>query len=395
MRLYLQLYWTIVGVGLLTVLTVGGLAVVMRDGRFQQDLAELAEIWAEDLPHDPALASDRIARLSTVLNGDVVLWDASGELVAGEPVRPPGHRWRTHAGGGLRVELPDGRVMGYHSRPPSVRRHVGFLILLGIVATLVAIGCWPLARRLTRRLETLRDGAERWGSGDLDARVDVPGGDEVARVGRAFNQAADRVQDLVLAQRRVLANASHELRSPLARLRMTLEFLPPGPRVDAAVGEVEDLDDIVGDVLRSARMESQSGPANPTAVPLLELFEALRADDVWVEGEPRTVLGDRRLLLRLVRNLVSNARRYGQAPIVLRTTAEGFAVDDAGQALPESERDQIFEPFYRREGHAEGVHGGVGLGLSLVRQIARFHGGDVRYVSVDGLSRFLVELPAA
>ena len=81
------------------------------------------------------------------------------------------------------------------------------------------------------------------------------------------------------------------------------------------------------------------------------------------------------------------------APVVLEVTSDGLAVSDQGEALGEAEASEIFEPFYRRDGHAEGVHGGVGLGLALVRQIARFHGGDVRYLAVEGKSRFEVTLP--
>jgi signal transduction histidine kinase len=393
-RLFLQLYLSFVGIVVLMVATVGCLAVTFRDDHRTEEAAAWAELWLADLPDDPVQRDDRFARLGELIEHEVALYDADGQLVAGDPDVPagPAGPYRDGPGHGFRVALSDGRVLGVRTRPDP-RRHRRFLFLLTVMGVVVAVGCWPVARRLSRRLEQLRDSAERWGDGELDARVAVHGGDEVARVGRAFNQAADRVQALVVSQQRVLAHASHELRSPLARLRVALEMVPPGPLVDQAIGEVEVLDDIVGDVLRAARMEGLSGPESPEEVSLREVLEGFAADDVVVEGPDRVVQGDPRLLRRLVRNLVENARRYGEPPIVLTVTDDGLWVDDRGDALPEAERSAIFEPFHRREGHAEGVHGGVGLGLSLVRQIARFHGGDVRYVEVDGRSRFVVELP--
>lgn len=394
MRLFLQLYLGFVAIIVLMVVTVGCLGVMTRDGERTETAAEWAELWLMDLPEDTATRNDRFARLGELIDHEVSLRSVDGALLAGSDVVPAGEpgSYRADGGHGYRIALSDGRVLGLYTKI-NPRRHLRFLFLLGLMGLLIAVGCWPLARRLTQRLERLRDSAERWGAGELDARVAVSGGDEVARVGRAFNQAADQVQALVTSQQRVLAHASHELRSPLARLRMALEMAEPGPMIDQAVEEVEALDDIIGDVLRAARMEAQAGPEQPEPVALRALLEGFAAAGVVVEGVEREVLGDERLLRRMVRNLVDNARRYGEPPIVLRVTEAGLQVDDQGAALPEAERGAIFEPFHRRDGHAEGVHGGVGLGLALVQQIARYHGGDVVYVEVDGHSRFEVTLP--
>jgi len=400
MRLYLQLYLAFVAIAIGCVASVGCLAVMGRERTFNEDAQRFAELWAADLPRRGVQLETRVDELATFLEGDVMLWSAQGEVLAREgdevPYGAPGG-FRVRGGHGMRLALPDGRVLGVqtHFHP---RRHLRFAITLGVLGLVVAVGCWPVARRLSRRLEALREGAERWGEGDLEARVAVTGRDEVARVAEAFNGAADRVQALVEGQRRLLAHASHELRSPLARLRMAFELMEPGPLVDGAVEEVEELDAIVGDVLRSARMEAMDGPTDPVSTSVRELVAAV--DDtvevrgVEVRGEGGELVGDERLLRRLVRNLVDNARRHGAPPVWVQITEEGFAVCDAGAALDPEEAERLFEPFYRREGHAEGVHGGVGLGLALVRQIARFHGGDVRYEGADDVSRFVVSLPS-
>jgi len=391
MRLYVQLYVAFVAIALLCVVSVGCLAVMGRERSWSDQAHAFAEMWAADLPSEPARLERRVDDLAAFLDGDVALWTASGDLLDSEgdvPFGEPGG-FRVRGGHGMRLALPDGRMLGVqtHFHP---RRHFRFAITLLVLGLVVAVGCWPVARRLTRRLEALREGADRWGAGDLDARVTVRGGDEVAAVGVAFNRAADRVQALVVGQQRLLANASHELRSPLARLRMSLELMEPGPLVDGSVAEIEELDAIVGDVLRSARMDAQEGPHDVVELSLRALVAAVD-EAVEVRGEG-VVTGEERLLARLVRNLVDNARRHGTPPVWVEALDGGFAVCDAGPALSADEAERLFEPFYRREGHAEGVHGGVGLGLAMVRQIARFHGGEVRYVGGAEGSRFEVTL---
>lgn len=398
MRLYVQIYLTVVSVAVLCVASAATLAVALSDGGagFERDAQDMAEVMVSTLPDPPEARRDRMQQLAERLRGDVALWSADGAVIEATgdvPAGPPGpiRGLRLH---GMRVQLSDGRMAGYVVRP-NPRRHLRLLVLLALLGTVVAVGTWPVSRRLGRRLEGLRSGATAWGAGDLQVRVPEGGGDEVADVARAFNQAADRVERLVQAQRRVLASASHELRSPLTRLRMTLELLDDDgtdPRVQRAIRDVEELDDTVGDVLDASRMQAQDGPESPEPVQLLDLAQAL-GDDVTVQGEGYIVSGDRRRLARMLRNLVENARKYGQAPIVVTTTPTGLTVTDGGTAPDEALWEPMFEPFYRPQGHAEGVHGGVGLGLSLVRQIARFHGGDAHLASADGHTQVVVTLP--
>ncbi len=374
MRLWLQIYATVVGVAFLCVVSASTLAVLLSDGPpFERDARDMAEIFVAGLPDDPVRRQARAEHLARRLSGDVALWEADGTLVVatGEvPFGPPGVV-RGFWGHGFRVGLDDGRIAAYFVRP-NPRRHLLLVALLAVLAVVVALGTWPVSRRLASRLEALREGAVAWGDGQLDVRVNDAGVDEVAEVAVAFNRAADRVQSLVDAQRRVLASASHELRSPLTRLRMTLELLDDDgtdPRVQRAIRDVEELDDTVGDVLDASRMEASEGVAAPELVDLRQLLDEL-GPDVAVEGERYLVAGDPRLLRRMLRNVVENARKYGTPPIVARVEADGLSVSDGGEALPEAEREAVFEPFYRPQGHAEGVHGGVGGGHARGRHRA-------------------------
>ncbi|HKX94624.1 MAG TPA: ATP-binding protein, partial [Methylibium sp.] len=290
---------------------------------------------------------------------------------------------------------------------------VALLLMLFLA---VAGGAYPVVRRLTRRLENLKQGVEAFGAGALHHRVMADGKDEVAAVAASFNRAAERIEALVKSNQSLLANASHELRSPLARLKMAVAMLDEAaperraPLKAEIERNIRELDALVEEVLLASRLDVRQPDARAPdeAVDLLGLAaeEAARVDavlDLPRDGEPAlpaTATADERLLRRALRNLLENARRYGgeQAPeLRLRRTGSAveMAVCDRGPGVPEAERERIFEPFYRLPGHAEQA-GGVGLGLSLVRQIAAHHGGSVRCEPREGGgSRFVFSLPLA
>jgi signal transduction histidine kinase len=227
------------------------------------------------------------------------------------------------------------------------------------------------------------------------------------------------VESLLQANRSLLANASHELRSPLTRLKMALAMLDdmaPEKR-EALKGEIQrnirELDTLVEEVLLASRLDARRRGVgtddrlhDPVDVIALAAEEAARVDavlDLPSEGEApllSTLTGDERLLRRALRNLLENARRYGGADpphVELRRVGDmlELRVSDRGPGVPAMERERIFEPFYRLSGHAEQA-GGVGLGLSLVRQIARHHGGEVCCEPRDGGgSCFVLSLPQA
>ncbi|MCB2034444.1 MAG: HAMP domain-containing protein, partial [Ottowia sp.] len=284
-------------------------------------------------------------------------------------------------------------------RPPY-----GFVWMLALAGLAVMAALFPVARRLTRRLVSLQHGVQRWGEGDLSVRVPASGSDEVADLTRHFNTAADRIETLMgeqaallASQKSLLANASHELRSPLARIRMALELMPsagePGAlpartRTELA-RNVAELDALVEEILLASRLEARE--ADLGSVEEVELLALLAEESARVGAafEPDTgagevlVRGVPRLLRRAVRNLLENAVRYGRSvtaiaaaqaePVLVRLVPAGrdveIVVGDRGPGVPPAQRERIFEPFYRLPGASE-REGGVGLGLALVRQIA-------------------------
>ena len=281
----------------------------------------------------------------------------------------------------------------------------GFVWMLMLVGLAVALGTYPLIRRLTKRLNTLQSGVEQWGQGDLSTRVKVSGNDEVAFLAERFNTAASRIEALVGSHKSLLANASHELRSPLTRIKMGLELMH-GSQSEAALQRLKDeisrnineLDQLIAEILLASRLDSaQADVGTFETVDLTGLaaeecaksgaeLQVLSESAIAVQGVPK-------LLRRLMRNLLENASRYAMKstaaasvePVVLTLAIDGVGdaktavlrVTDHGPGVPKELRERIFEPFYRAPGASE-RDGGVGLGLALVKSIAQRHGGSVR-----------------
>jgi signal transduction histidine kinase len=284
---------------------------------------------------------------------------------------------------------------------------------LGLVAVAVALAIYPIVRRLTHRLEALQRNVERWGNGDLSVRMPTGGRDEVGFLASGFNKAAEQIQilvktrdDLLASQKSLLANASHELRSPLTRIRMGLELMGPVGGATAR-GEISrnigELDQLIDEILLASRLDAREadlGTVESVELVGLAAEECARTQAV-LDVEVSTVLvpGVAKLLRRVVRNLLENARRYGAGEASLSIRTEGgyavIQVCDHGPGVPEALSERIFEPFYRLPGASE-REGGVGLGLALVKSITLRHGGTVLCRNQPGGGAcFEVRLPLA
>ncbi len=415
-RLYLQFYLTILVV---LAVFVGAAALLWRladdDARTPQYFEVAAELTGALLPDldSPVIEQQRsIEVLHRKLRFDIALYRPDGRLIAMAGRPPPRfdpararQGWRRGPGGpNFTLQLPDGRwLVARQVRERPINPTFWITAFLALVALAIAVGAYPVVRGLGRRLERLKAGVERFGN-DLGARVKVEGRDEVAALAQSFNRSADRIEQLVAAHRMLLANCSHELRTPLARIAVAASML--GEDADAKTREslkrdVEELDQLIEQILLASRLEALPTLEHREPVDLLALAaeEAARFD-LDVTGQPVTVSGDRTLLRRLIRNLLENARRHGgEGQIEVSVTEEAgravLEVSDRGPGVPAAERQRIFEPFYRLAGGSE-TGRGSGLGLALVLDIARRHGGDAVCLAADGGgSRFRIDLPAA
>jgi signal transduction histidine kinase len=411
-RLYLKIYAAFIGVLLLFgVLLSATWWLLAADNEENRTLEGMGVVLGEVLPPantTTATLQTKVDELAALFRADLSVLAPDGAQVAASGEALPPLPRDQHRSGWLRVPggpviallLPDHRWV--LARSHHRHRGLGLLLVLSLLLVVTAAGSYPVVRRVTRRLERLQAQVEALGAGELTARVKVEGNDEVAELARSFNRAAERIERLVGAQKGVLANVSHELRTPLARMRMTLELLPGEERPELRrrlQKDIAELDELIGELLLASRLDAQEGTVHVEEVELLALAaEEAAGTNADVSGEPARLQGDVRLLRRLLRNLLQNAQRHAAgapAEVTVQQTAEGVArvtVSDRGPGVPESESERIFEPFYRLPGSPSAGEG-AGLGLALVRQIARLHGGDARCLARDGGgSSFVIEI---
>jgi signal transduction histidine kinase len=437
--LYLRIYLTVVAALALFAVVSGWVVqhhVEQERVRVEAALRDRAEAWADllqrslpGLEASPAEQQQALGEWSQRLRLPLALDDPQGQRLAAseafvrreneggpmwkrrlQPVRLADGRTLWVLRPGLRGPQGRGALRGMPDPAPTPwfgprgwPEGAGLAALLLVLFAAVAGGAWPVVRRLTRRLESLKRGVEAFGAGALHQRVAEDGRDEVAALGASFNQAASRIEALLQAHKSLLANASHELRSPLTRLKMAVSMLEDASpaQLQAMRREIDvniaELDALVEEVLLASRLDAAS-TLSRDEVDLLGLAaeEGARVNAL-VQGEPTTVQGDERLIRRALRNLLENAHRYGGGDIELSVRRAGDQVQaqvcDRGPGVPEAYREHIFEAFFRLPGHAEKV-GGVGLGLALVRQIAERHGGGVRCEPrPGGGSCFTLSLP--
>jgi signal transduction histidine kinase len=410
-KLYVRIYFAVLASLGAFALAAGLLwRTFSEDSPWSQPYDVAATLAQNALPPAGAPKAEQQAaleKLAANLRADIALFapDRSPLAAVGAPLSAPEagreSRWFHRGGPAFAVRLHDGRWL--EARAPRGHRHApyGLFLVLALLALAVGVGAYPVVRRLTSRLERLQAGVESLGAGELSARVKVEGHDEVARLAESFNRAAGRIEVLVGAHKTLLANASHELRTPLARIRMAVELMKENadPKRKAELErDVAELDALIDEILLASRLDAVKELDIEEAMDLLALAaeECARYDDTQLDGEPVTVRGDPRLLRRMIRNLLENAKRHGAPPIQVRLSGtEGsaeLAVCDHGPGVPEAERERVFDPFYR---HTETKEiAGAGLGLALVRQIARRHGGEARCAPQSGRgSCFIVTLP--
>lgn len=361
--------------------------------------------------------------MQVVVNGQVV---SSSRSLDGTRL-PNRENLRDLAGGDtltVRSQVsngPEGTVELVASTPrDSVEQSVAavrrsLLYVVPVLVALTGLAAWFLTGRALRPVETMRRQVDDITAGTLDRRVPEPGsGDEITRLAVTMNAMLDRIEAAHRRQQEFVADASHELRSPLATIRAELEVAlhtgaPNGwPRVaDTVLAEEARLESVINDLLVLARLDDPA-TALPTALVDVSAVAAAVTDRrpsqeiVRLDApDPVVVTGVAAHLRRAFTNLIDNAARHADHQVVVTVRQEGDAavviIDDDGAGIPEADRDRVFERFTRldtsrtRQDHDSGA----GLGLALVRQIALAHGGQVTAsTSPLGGARLTVRLPA-
>ncbi|HWB85207.1 MAG TPA: ATP-binding protein [Bryobacteraceae bacterium] len=286
------------------------------------------------------------------------------------------------------------------------------LFVLGIAILL----CYWFSYHLTKPVRQLQKAVERFGRGDLSARVGSTRLDELGQLARTFDRMAGRIETLLTAERRLLLDISHELRSPLARLGVAVELARSGGGLDTNLNRIQKESDrlnaLVGQLLQVTRAEGDPTTLRHEPVRLDELVGQV-VDDSAIEAgahgselkyekkEPVTVDGDPELLRRAVENVIRNAIRYsppGTAVEVSLAEHNGRVVVDVrdhGPGVPDEALPRLFDAFYRVESDRGRASGGAGLGLSIARRAIELHRGSIRARNMQPGLGLEIELPAA
>ena len=289
-------------------------------------------------------------------------------------------------------------------RQPGLRPSQWSPSRIAVLILTAGLVCYLLALYLTAPVKKLQSIVQAFAEGNLDARV-APGlgmrGDELADLGREFDQMADRISTLISSQKRLLADISHELRSPLARLSVALELArkngtaASAPALNRIEREAERLNELVGQLLALTRLESGAERVPAEMVTFEDLvqqvvedanFEArpLRKEVRIVQLEKCRIHGSDELLRSATENVVRNAVRYTpegttvEVELRWKLDTAWLSVRDRGPGVPENELGHIFEPFYRVSAARDRASGGAGLGLSIAERTVKLHGGSIR-----------------
>jgi signal transduction histidine kinase len=345
-----------------------------------------------------------LLRLREIFQADAMLTDAKGrDLVTGDDrakLIQAGRR-RVFFRGDRSViarKTENGRywfiVSISNEAEPGWNFPIRQLWVLGAVVLL----CYLLARYLTAPLRDLQVALERFGKDDFSARTRSTRRDELGRLARTFDQMAEHIQNLVAAERRLLLDISHELRSPLARLGVAIELARSGENRDAALDRIQKESDrlnaLVGELLQATRAEVDPNALRAQPVRLDDLLAAIvgdcsieasaRGSCLKVEATgPVTVSGDPELLRRAAENVIRNAIRYAppqtavEVSLVRNGAKARIQVRDYGPGVPEEALARIFDPFYRVQGDRNRDTGGAGLGLAIARRAVELHKGKL------------------
>lgn len=424
-RLFLRIY-----LGCIAAYLAIGIAVVifLQEGLSDREIGFVPRLVIRDLvarrDHPKSLAEEQ-AWLQKV-PFPITVYDGEGGLIA-STVEPPLPRVPAALLGRLRAtgkvsfdakhvafaEIAADRslAIGVLRENKSLARKIIERMLVWFVGYLIFAALF--ARYLVKPLQHLVSTAQRFGRGDLGARARLTRSDEIGEVGRAFDEMAERVKGLIAAQQELMANVSHELQTPLARIHVALEHIAVKGTEKAAelLPEIEmdlsELQRLFDDVMMVARFDLSKSHAQAVQTPLRiettsveRLLQKVAArfrsehptHPLVLEVAPGLpeIPADSVLLRRAIENLTENARKYSEpgSPVRItaaaRTGAVTLEVADSGIGIDAADLDQVFTPFFRSDRSRARQTGGVGLGLALVRRVIEAHGGTVRLTSAPG-----------
>ena len=319
-------------------------------------------------------------------------------MMEGEQEGVPGSILRVSVG------LSDGSWLNLSTIAPPAPPFWSERLILSIAVMIISVAllsAWAV-RRMTGPLGTIADAADRLGRDMQTPPLPETGAGEVRRAARAFNRMQERLRDLLDARTRMLAAISHDLRTPITRLRLRAEFVDDEEQREKTLADLSEMENMIASTLAFARDDAQDEPRETVDLAALaqtvcdDLADAGR-DCVFENAQSTAYACQPLALRRALTNLAENALAYGaRARISLLSENEHLIVriDDDGPGIPEEELARVFEPFYRLERSRSRETGGTGIGLCIVQSVAQAHGGEVRLANrAEGGLRAELVLP--
>lgn len=429
-----RLFWRIYLYGVFFLLAVGLAAILVHqlvgDPPWKRGPRRLARIMALEVKahtSDPEKLKSMLNKIHQVMEVDLAVYTPGNRLLASAGGKLPGPLDRKELDRLKKQGKPVRRSVHYVAEPILCPEGLcGYLVIfrshfkallpfiagLAGILLLLALVMYPLTRTIARPLEQISLTAHALGQGDLEARTGIVRKDEVGVLAKTVDDMAGRIAHLIRSEKELLANVSHEFRTPLSRMRVALALCAEEKdgvealknHLSGIGGDLSELEKLVADVLLAARFdlarEDQAGQglvlnresvnlaelAQEAAKRFLELNQESRLD-LDLPAEPPLAIADPALLRRVLDNLLDNAAKYTEIgqPITLAVQAgEGewiVAVRDRGIGVPEEELGRLFEPFYRTDRSRSRGRGGIGLGLTLCKRIVESHGGGIAAIN--------------
>jgi signal transduction histidine kinase len=300
----------------------------------------------------------------------------------------------------LQVQRGDGRLSFYLPYQPDAEKKIKIIsICLLLFITMVLIGAYLAIRRVLKPLRWLKRGVDRVARGDLTHRVPLRRSDELRDLSFSFNTMTERLQHLIRSKEQLLLDVSHELRSPITRVKVALALMPESPDRTSIEEDLNEMEKKITELLETARALNIKESLSYATVHLSKLIHGTaelftsRTPEIRIAAIPAsaTVTVDVERIGQVLKNILDNAQKYspaGAAPIDLSTaitpTETTIQVQDHGIGIPKEDLDFVFEPFYRVDKARTPQRSGFGLGLSLAKTIVEAHGGRITIASEPG-----------
>jgi len=277
--------------------------------------------------------------------------------------------------------------------------HKKLAIMFIVLSTLILAGSYLLMRFILKPLKWLTEGVEHVSRGNLEHQVPVKRKDELAELADAFNNMTEQVKKMLHARERLMLDVSHELRSPLTRLKVALEFLPESTAKESLKEDVDVMESMITEILETARLRNGYATLNQSKTDLVPLIQAVVTGFEGVSPKVKaatmptslTAMLDRELCRTVLKNIIANAVKYsgsGEEPVEVSLFHKSpfvvIQVRDRGMGIPEEDLPYIFEPFYRVEKSRSQTIKGYGLGLNLCKTIMEAHKGKIEIESTLG-----------